>query len=173
MSTGAQIPNIFYFIKNGIQYHSTGVQVVSCTLSGDSVLSGSTGLFNPVLCVSQWNLFWQKKNQPISRTGQPLFAVGLHRAWFVPKDSEKGPQCQHQNFSLMSKASFEWHNQNLQKSWMELVWHIPMRLDTSCIEDFLHSTFDVPMGQWPLKHVQYVREAVWFCGHVSHSWGSR
>ena len=123
--------------------------------------------------VSANEISFDKKNQPISRTGQPLFAVGLDRAWFVPKDSEKGPQCQHQTFSLMSKASFEWHNQNLQKSWMELVWHIPMRLDTSCIQDFLHSTFDVPVGQWPLKHAQYVREAVWFCGHVSHSWGSR
>ena len=45
-------------------YYSTGVQIVSCTLSNDSVLSESTGLFNPVLCVSQWNRFWQK-NQPI------------------------------------------------------------------------------------------------------------
>ena len=47
-----------------IHYYSTGVQIVSCTLSDDSVLSESTGLFNPVLCVSQWNLFWQK-NQPM------------------------------------------------------------------------------------------------------------
>ena len=44
-------------------YYSTGVQIVSCTLSDDSVLSESTGLFNPVLCVSQWNLFWQKISQ--------------------------------------------------------------------------------------------------------------
>ena len=48
----------------GFLYYSTGVQIVSCTLSDDSVLSESTGLFNPVLCVSQWNLFWQK-NQPM------------------------------------------------------------------------------------------------------------
>ena len=47
-----------------VKYYSTGVQIVSCTLSDDSVLSESTGLFNPVLCVSQWNLFWQK-NQPM------------------------------------------------------------------------------------------------------------
>ena len=47
-----------------MSYYSTGVQIVSCTLSDDSVLSESTGLFNPVLCVSQWNLFWQK-NQPM------------------------------------------------------------------------------------------------------------
>ena len=46
-----------------IYYYSTGVQIVSCTLSSDSVLSESTGLFNPVLCVSQWNLFWQKISQ--------------------------------------------------------------------------------------------------------------
>ena len=45
-----------------IFYYSTGVQIVSCTLSSDSVLSDSTGLFNLVLCVSQWNIFWQKKN---------------------------------------------------------------------------------------------------------------
>ena len=57
-----------WVIQNEFQYfvtfYSTGVQIVSCTLSDDSVLSESTGLFNPVLCVSQWNLFWQK-NQPI------------------------------------------------------------------------------------------------------------
>ena len=52
----------FYWYLN--DYYSTGVQIVSCTLSDDSVLSESTGLFNPVLCVSQWNLFWQK-NQPM------------------------------------------------------------------------------------------------------------
>ena len=49
---------------HAVIYYSTGVQIVSCTLSVDSVLSESTGLFNPVLCVSQWNIFWQK-NQPI------------------------------------------------------------------------------------------------------------
>ena len=43
-----------------IIYYSTGVHIVNCTLSDDSVLSESTGLFNPVLGVSQWNLFWQK-----------------------------------------------------------------------------------------------------------------
>ena len=47
-----------------VSFYSTGEQIVSCTLSDDSVLSESTGLFNPVLCVSQWNLFWQK-NQPM------------------------------------------------------------------------------------------------------------
>ena len=54
------------FFKSGALtlYYSTGVQIVSCTLSDDSVLSESTGLFNAVLCVRQWNLFWQK-NQPI------------------------------------------------------------------------------------------------------------
>ena len=51
-------------VKSFAIYYNTGVQIVSCTLSGDSVLSESTGLFNPVLCVSQWNLFWQK-NQPM------------------------------------------------------------------------------------------------------------
>ena len=51
---------LWYFTNN----YSTGVQIVSCTLSDDSVLSQNTGLFNPVLCVSQWNLFWQQ-NQPI------------------------------------------------------------------------------------------------------------
>ena len=76
---GDMIMNIFVFYKKmyGIilelyigcddtwncqsnMYYSTGVQIVSCTLSDDSVLSESTGLFNPVLSVSQWNLFWQK-----------------------------------------------------------------------------------------------------------------
>ena len=46
-------------------YYSTGVQIVSCTLSDDSVLSESTGLFNPVLCVSQWNLFDKKSANEI------------------------------------------------------------------------------------------------------------
>ena len=51
-------------ILTQVKFYSTGVQIVSCTLSDDSVLSESTGLFNPVLCVSQWNIFWQK-NQPM------------------------------------------------------------------------------------------------------------
>ena len=38
-------------MKDTIKYYSTGVQIVSCTLSRDSVLSESTGLFNPVLSV--------------------------------------------------------------------------------------------------------------------------
>ena len=33
-------------------HYSTGVQIVNCTLSSESVLSDSTGLFNPVLSVS-------------------------------------------------------------------------------------------------------------------------
>ena len=48
-----------------------------------SVLSESTELFNPVLCVSQWNLFWQQ-NQPIRlclsnqvRHGRKLFPSPL------------------------------------------------------------------------------------------------
>ena len=45
---------------HSIIYYSTGVQIVSCTLSDDSVLSESTGLNN--ICVSQWNLFRQKKS---------------------------------------------------------------------------------------------------------------
>ena len=43
-----------------VEYYTTGVQIVICTLSDESVLSESTGLFNPVLCVSQWYIFWQK-----------------------------------------------------------------------------------------------------------------
>ena len=42
-----------------IECYSTGVQIVSCTLSSDSVLSERTGLFNPVLCVGQRNRFGQ------------------------------------------------------------------------------------------------------------------
>ena len=41
-----------------VTYYSTGVQIASCTLSGDSVLPESTELFDPVLCAIQWNLFW-------------------------------------------------------------------------------------------------------------------
>ena len=59
--------------------YSTGVQIVSCTLSDDSVLSESTGLFNPVLCVSQWNLFWQK-NQPMRLCLSNQLRPG--REWF-------------------------------------------------------------------------------------------
>ena len=44
---------IMYFVV----FFSTGVQIVSCTLSSDLVLSENTGLFNPVLCVSQCNFF--------------------------------------------------------------------------------------------------------------------
>ena len=60
--------------------YSTGVQIVSCTLSDDSVLSESTGLCNPVLCVSQWNLFWQK-NQPIRLCLSNQVRPG--REWFL------------------------------------------------------------------------------------------
>ena len=60
-------------------YYCTGVQIVSCTLSDNSVLSESTGLFNPVLCVSQWNLFWQKY-QPIRLCLSSQVRPG--REWF-------------------------------------------------------------------------------------------
>ena len=49
---GFPIYNIFY---------STGVQIVNCTLSSDSVLSDSTGLFNPVLSVSANEIAFDKK----------------------------------------------------------------------------------------------------------------
>ena len=51
-----------------ISYYSTGVQTVSCTLSSDSVLSDSTGLFNPVLSVSANEIAFDKKlaNQSVS-----------------------------------------------------------------------------------------------------------
>ena len=42
-------------------YYSTGVQIVNCTLSSDSVLSDSTGLFNPVLSVSANEIAFDKK----------------------------------------------------------------------------------------------------------------
>ena len=42
-------------------FFSTGVQIVSCTLSSDSVLSESTGLFNPVLSVSANEIAFDKK----------------------------------------------------------------------------------------------------------------
>ena len=49
-------------------YYSTGVQIVICTLSSDSVLSESTGLFNPVLSVSANEIAFDKKlaNQSVS-----------------------------------------------------------------------------------------------------------
>ena len=46
-----------------ISNNNTGVQIGSCALSSDSVLSESTGLFNHISRISQWNLFWQKNNQ--------------------------------------------------------------------------------------------------------------
>ena len=51
-----------------VPYYSTGVQIVSCTLSSDSVLSESTGLFNPVLSVSANEIAFDKKlaNQSVS-----------------------------------------------------------------------------------------------------------
>ena len=52
-----------------MSYYNTGVQIGSCTVSSDSVLPDSSGLFNPVLCVSQLNFFWQKiANQIVSLT---------------------------------------------------------------------------------------------------------
>ena len=42
-------------------YYSTGVQIVSCTLSSDSVLWESTRLFNPVLSVSANEISFDKK----------------------------------------------------------------------------------------------------------------
>ena len=54
--------------ENRIFHYSTGVQIVSCTLSSDSVLSDSTGLFNPVLSVSANEIAFDKKlaNQSVS-----------------------------------------------------------------------------------------------------------
>ena len=61
--------------------YSTGVQIVSCTLSSDSVFSDSTGLFNPVLWVSANEIAFDKKlaNQSVSfnwyvRPGRTLFS---------------------------------------------------------------------------------------------------
>ena len=64
-----------------VSNYSTGVQIVSCTLSDDSVFTESTGLFNPVLCVSQWNLSWQK-NQPMRLCLSNQVRPG--REWFSP-----------------------------------------------------------------------------------------
>ena len=48
--------------------YSTGVQIVSCRLSSDSVLSESARLFNPVLSVSGNDIAFDKKlaNQIVS-----------------------------------------------------------------------------------------------------------
>ena len=55
-------------VSTGLRIYSTGVQIVSCTLSSDSVLSDSTGLFNPVLSVSANEIAFDKKlaNQSVS-----------------------------------------------------------------------------------------------------------
>ena len=54
-----------YCIKHCNEYinshYSTGVQIVNCTLSSDSVLSDSTGLFNPVLSVWANEIAFDKK----------------------------------------------------------------------------------------------------------------
>ena len=61
-----------YFVLNlkteQKRHYSTGVQIVSCTLSSDSVLADSTGLFNPVLSVSANEIAFDKKiaNQSVS-----------------------------------------------------------------------------------------------------------
>ena len=75
-------------------YYSTGVQIVSCTLSSDSVFSESTGLFNLVFCASQWNLYCQN-NEPIRlglstdvRSGRTSFSLStwwLQQAFWGPK----------------------------------------------------------------------------------------
>ena len=49
-----------HFLIITSNHYNTGVQIVNCTLSDDSVLSESTGLFKLVLCVSQWYIFWLK-----------------------------------------------------------------------------------------------------------------
>ena len=53
--------NLFSFDQPLVYDYSTGVQIVSCTLSRDSVLSESTGLFNPVLSVSTNEISFDKK----------------------------------------------------------------------------------------------------------------
>ena len=47
-------------VSSWVLYFRPGVQIVSCTLPGDSVLFESTGLLNPILCFSQWKIFWKK-----------------------------------------------------------------------------------------------------------------
>ena len=59
------IVNQIYNTHTRIPYYSTGVQIVSCTLSDDSVLSESTGLFNPVLLCQPIKSLLTKKNQPM------------------------------------------------------------------------------------------------------------
>ena len=64
-------PFLLWWIGEGVYlifYYSTGVQIVSCTLSSDSVLSESTRLLNPVLSVSANEISFDKKlaNQIVS-----------------------------------------------------------------------------------------------------------
>ena len=58
--------------KYVVEYYSTDLQIVSCTLSGGSVLSESNGLSNRVLLVSQWNIFSQKKISQPDCVFQPM-----------------------------------------------------------------------------------------------------
>ena len=89
-------------------YYSTGIQIISCTLSDDSVLSESTGLFNPVLCVSQWNLFWQK-NQPMRLCISNQVWPG--REWFSspPGDFNRLFEGLLENNHKYDIYCFEWH----------------------------------------------------------------
>ena len=79
--------------KSLVSYYSTGVQIVSCTLSDDSVLSESTGLFNPVLlCQPMKHLLTKKSaNQIVSfKSGWawkrmiPLSTWWLQQAFWRP-----------------------------------------------------------------------------------------
>ena len=58
--------------KYVVEFYSTDLQIVSCTLSGGSILSESTELSNRVLLVSQWNLFSQKEISQPDCVFQPM-----------------------------------------------------------------------------------------------------
>ena len=75
-----------------VDFYSTGVQIVSCTLSSDSVLSESTGLFNLVLSVSANETSFDKKlaNQCVF---QLMLGLEKHYSppsnWWLPQAFKK------------------------------------------------------------------------------------
>ena len=95
-----------------------------------------------------------------------------------------GPKYQHWSFLFMSKISFQWHKQTLQripcrfKTLMGFVEQILIKLKTSLIWGFLQLPFDVLLGvtyanmlvstQWTLKPTPHLPRSVWYGGLEAH-----
>ena len=54
--------NVGYFVLTMVYHYSTGVQIVSCTLTGDLALPESTGLPKQVLSMSVNEISFDKKS---------------------------------------------------------------------------------------------------------------